>query len=308
MTGENLLLIELIDHYLNEQFDKLLHQESQVQEGSNPEGVHQMRVATRCIRAAFRAFRKFLPVSKTKIFNREFKWIASVLGEVRDLEVYRGNLERDTGKLAEEDSVFLNDYYQHLDNQLQQARTRLLECLRSERYSQLKISFAEFLKQGLSQSSGKPISSNTIRAIARKALRKQYKTVLRKGRAITPDSSGSLLHELRIECKRLRYLLVVFRPLYGKNLNQPTKQLKRLQRVLGEFQDTQVAIQNIRTYANRLPMQTENRGQLVTLGQLIYVQQMQGAKQRTAFNKVWQHFDSKNFRKKILGTLEKCSH
>ena len=73
--------------------------------------------------------------------------------------------------------------------------------------------------------------------------------------------------------------------------------------VLGEFQDACVATQRLRQYAECVPMQAENRGQLIALGQLIYSQGQQAADRRARFHKVWKHFDRKGQRKQILRLL-----
>ena len=76
---------------LLEQFEEMIVQEPRAWEGLDPEGVHKMRVAIRRLRSALRAFKKVLPAS-IRSFNGEFKWLAAVLGGVRDLDVAMGNL------------------------------------------------------------------------------------------------------------------------------------------------------------------------------------------------------------------------
>ena len=73
------------------QFEEMIIQEPRAWEGLDPEGVHKMRVATRRLRSALRAFKKVLPASVCS-FNGEFKWLAAALGGVRDLDVAMGNL------------------------------------------------------------------------------------------------------------------------------------------------------------------------------------------------------------------------
>ena len=76
---------------LLEQFEEMIAQEPRAWEGLDPEGVHKMRVATRRLRSALRAFKKVLPAS-VRSFIGEFKWLAATLGGVRDLDVAMGNL------------------------------------------------------------------------------------------------------------------------------------------------------------------------------------------------------------------------
>jgi CHAD domain-containing protein len=83
--------------------------------------------------------------------------------------------------------------------------------------------------------------------LAAERTRVAFTRVARRGEAITQDSPAESLHDLRKRCKELRYALEFFAPLhdraaYGKVVGD----LKRLQDCLGEFQDTEVQIAEIR--------------------------------------------------------------
>jgi CHAD domain-containing protein/adenylate cyclase class IV len=237
-------VIELAYRCLLDQFEALLSEEPSAWEGLDAEGVHQMRVATRRIRAALRAFKSVFESASRNEFNREFKWLARVLGSVRDLDIHQDNLRRYTGEISVEQAACLDDYQQHLAKQWQAARNELLDCLSSARYRTLKSSFTEFLQRGPSAGALTVVALATIRDDAVRLIGKQYKSVLRHGRSITQESPHEELHALRIDCKRLRYLFEFFRDIYGTSLTPFIKRLKTLQDVLGEFQDAQVARSN----------------------------------------------------------------
>ena len=287
---------------LLEQFEEMITQEPRAWEGLDPEGVHKMRVATRRLRSALRAFKKVLPAS-IRSFNREFKWLAAALGGVRDLDVARGNLPHFLSELPPEDAAHMNDYQQFLADQWQEERRRLLACLTSRRYGRLKTGFAQLLERGPSMRDMETLGSVTIGDAAQLLIGRRYRGVLRRGREITSVSSDESLHALRIQCKRLRYLLEFFRPAYGELLKAETRRLKKLQDVLGDFQDACVASQLLRRYAEGLPMRSSNRGQIIALGQLIGGQDRQAAMRRADFARVWERFDSTGGRTGILTRL-----
>lgn len=56
-------------------------------------------------------------------------------------------------------------------------------------------------------------------------------------RVVAVESSIEQLHEFRLEAKRFRYLLELFRPLFGKPLKERIAALKALQDVLGMIND-----------------------------------------------------------------------
>ena len=59
--------------------------------GEDPEELHDMRVATRRLRAALSLFEGVLPV-RAQVFRQELGWVAGLLGAVRDLDVQLENL------------------------------------------------------------------------------------------------------------------------------------------------------------------------------------------------------------------------
>ena len=169
---------------LLEQFEEMIAQEPRAWEGLDPEGVHKMRVATRRLRSALRAFKKVLPAS-IRSFNGEFKWLAAALGGVRDLDVARGNLPHFLSKIPSEDAAHLDDYQQYLADRWREERGHLLDCMASRRYGRLKAGFAERLERGPSARVMETLGSITVGEAAQLLIGKRYRGVLRRGREIT---------------------------------------------------------------------------------------------------------------------------
>ena len=57
-----------------------------------PEGVHQMRVGVRRLRAILSAFAKLLPNGEHRRLSDELRWLGGVLGVARNLDVFAGGL------------------------------------------------------------------------------------------------------------------------------------------------------------------------------------------------------------------------
>ena len=296
--------IRLAYHCLSEQFEVMLVQEPIAKEGREPEGVHQMRVATRRIRAAIWVFKSVIPTeSKTKL-KREFKWLARVLGNVRDLDVYQEDLRRYLAEFPIQDARYVEDYQNQVATQWQEARKNLLDCLSDARYLRLKSEFATFLMGGPFANADPTKEQPIIRDTAGRLVDKHYKRVLRHGRSITPESPDTDLHALRIDCKRLRYLFEFFHPIYGGSLDPFIKPLKKLQNVLGKLQDARVEIEHVLQYADHVPMCDKNRRQLLALGQLIAAQRRCASGRRAQFHNVWKRFDRRGARKKLQDILK----
>jgi len=292
-------VVSLVYACLSEQFGAVLHHEPGAWEGLDPEGVHQMRVATRKIREAFRLFRDFLPPRSLAALNREFRWLACALGNVRDLDVYLLDFEAYTAAISPREASHLSAYRAELAGQRDAARENLLRALRSKRYERLTSRFRGFLARGPSAAALRSGDTPTIRESARKLVRRRLRRVLRDGGRIGRDSPPEALHDLRIRCKRLRYAYEFFQPVYGKRLAKPIRAVKKLQDVLGTHQDACVASERLRTYADIVPSDKKTRRLLLALGQLISGQEQEAAAQRKRFRKVWPRFASKPVRKTL---------
>jgi CHAD domain-containing protein len=93
----------------------------------------------------------------------------------------------------------------------------------------------------------------TAADLATERTRQAFRKVTKRGGAITPDSPHESLHDLRKRCKELRYALEFFAPLHDKPAYAAVVgDLKRLQDCLGEFQDNEVQIDEIRMLASAM--------------------------------------------------------
>ena len=295
--------MELAYRCLLEHFEEMLAAEPKAWEGLEPEGVHKMRVCTRRLRAALRAFKRVLPAGSIGSFNRGFGWLAAALGEVRDLDVSRENLERYTAEIPATDAAHLGHYQRHLEDQWSMARERLLTALSSRRYLRLKSRFARFLERGPSQRALAVSGGVTIGDAAPRLMRKYYKDIRREGRAVTSESPDELLHALRIQCKRQRYLFEFFHRVYGNAFKQEIRLLKELQGVLGAFQNACVADRQVRRYAEGVSTRTARQDLLVALERLSSSQRRQAELSRAEVGQVWARFDSNDRQESILAPL-----
>lgn len=76
-------------------FDEMMSYRDAALKGKSPDGVHDMRVASRRLRAALELFRDVFPRREFKTMLSEVKGLADALGGVRDLDVMLQRLEED---------------------------------------------------------------------------------------------------------------------------------------------------------------------------------------------------------------------
>jgi CHAD domain-containing protein len=107
--------------------------------------------------------------------------------------------------------------------------------------------------------------------LARKRIYKRYRRVIKDGDYILTHMQDQLLHDLRIECKKLRYLMEFFASLFPrKKMVRLIKQLKKLQDNLGDFNDLSVQQDYLMHMAEELPLDDpRSRKALVATGYLV---------------------------------------
>lgn len=247
---------------LRRRLAELLSLEGGTALGDDPEQLHQMRVATRRLRAVLRMFDSLLPPELIAA-RAEWQWLAQALGAVRDLDVQIEHLDQLRQRGSWDDATALMPLRTQFERQRTEARRELLSTLESERYGLLVASFSDLLRA--SPSATAPDMNS--RDLAAATIPRRYRQFRRDAERLSAASPEAEYHALRIRAKRLRYSLELFQDLYGRRGAQALLALKALQDGLGELQDLTMTDQRLRglvvTHAGELPPET-----LVMIGRL----------------------------------------
>ena len=240
---------------LRKQFAAMRVHEPGTRLGEDAEELHDMRVATRRMRAALKLFSGALP-EQAGFYRNELKWVAASLGEVRDLDVQIEQLQAISSE-EEEDRETFGEIVAALEKRRAEARESMLEALDSDRYERFVSSFAEALRRG---PEGEGRANEPIAMIAPDLVSRRYKKWRKAGKDLSEESPPEEYHEFRKEGKRLRYTLEFLTDVYGeKPTARLVKPLKELQDDLGRHQDLIVAaelLENVATDARRLSQRT----------------------------------------------------
>ncbi len=218
---------------LRRDFLRLIEHEPVARLGEDREGVHQMRVAARRLRAALETFRAALPPELVDQ-RRELRWLGRSLSDMRDLDVQRERFSRAAPLIGRKAAAAINAIF---EERHAQAREGALTTLNTERYVKFAEAMSALLRDGPADGRGEEpaiAAAPTIIADLRR-------TVRRAGDAIDGASPNSAYHVLRIKVKKLRYVVEFFAPLYGEPADAYHRQLTRLQTLLGDHQDAVVA-------------------------------------------------------------------
>ncbi|MCY4526446.1 MAG: CHAD domain-containing protein [Anaerolineaceae bacterium] len=221
------------------EFRKVLAHEEGSRSGADIEDLHQLRVAMRKSRSVMRLLR---PWYRTRVIRRHNEAMRSVMrasGPVRDLDVLREDLLA----LDRSDSPDLQQSLVALDRQRTGLRGKLLFALYSDSWEQFLLDYTDFLVTpgaGVSRSRPGRIVAQQARHVLPLLVQQRLTRVLAYGPHLA-DADDERLHDLRIQCKRLRYALSSFDALLGPDLKAYVVELKRMQDHLGRLNDIAVA-------------------------------------------------------------------
>jgi CHAD domain-containing protein len=132
--GPEATVAELVAASIASGLTRVIRHDPGVRLGDEPEHVHQARVGTRRLRSDLRTFRPLLDVDWTSRIRDELGWLAGALGEVRDADVLKERLEGQIATLPDVDRRPGSAVVRRLASLRDEARSRLLEALDSERY------------------------------------------------------------------------------------------------------------------------------------------------------------------------------
>lgn len=199
--------------------------------GEEPEGVHQIRISLRKIRTALLVFKPVINTKYSQVLAKKLKKYATVLDDARDLDVYI-----QTHFSGESDSPIKSAAI----SKRNKAYQRVKKLLKSKSFNKRVRNCKKWVKTGQWQK--KVIRhkklNNSLKALSSYTLDALMKVIILKGE--NPEQLDDLaLHELRIDCKKLRYTTEFFISLYDKNtISIFIEKLKQLQDSLGDIHDT----------------------------------------------------------------------
>jgi CHAD domain-containing protein len=208
-----------------------------------PEAVHQMRVAARRLRSTLRSFRDVLILEDTRELSADLQWLGRVLGTARDGEVLTDHLNAGLRRAPVELRLgpVQARIQGHFASQRAAARTGLLAALDSERYFSLLDDLDALLAAPpLTAQAGRPATS-VLPAAARRARRQMDRRMRRARQAAPGPARNEALHRARKSARRARYASEAMVPAIGGNARRLARQMKRIQSVLGDHQDSVIA-------------------------------------------------------------------
>ncbi|MFQ5575639.1 MAG: CHAD domain-containing protein [Anaerolineae bacterium] len=244
-------------HILRFHFERMLFYEAGTRLGEDIEALHDMRVATRRMRAALRVFGDYLDAKQVRPFRKGLRRTGRALGLVRDLDVFWEKTQQFLNDHPVEPQPDLRPLEEAWAAQHAAHRTTMLAYLDGPRYSKFKTKFTTFLRRP--GAGARPVLAKNgtprphrLRHTMPVILRRHWAAVQAYDEWIAgPDASAACLHRLRIECKQFRYALEFFQSALGPEAKDMIRHIKVIQNHLGALQDAVVAVELVRNFLRR---------------------------------------------------------
>lgn len=213
-----------------------------------PDAVHRMRVATRRMRSALQAYGAVVDRDATGDLVAELKWLATVLGVARDLEVLEARILAAVAALPDELVLgpVAAQVARYFTGRRVLAQDEVLAALDGERYLALLTAIDRLLDTPPLT----PVAGKRARPRLGAFLDRSYQRVdthLRAAERRGPGAERDVqLHDARKAAKRLRYAAEAAAPVLGEAAGALITQVKQVQELLGERQDAIVALPVLR--------------------------------------------------------------
>jgi CHAD domain-containing protein len=276
---------QVIRDYLRSGTDALLSLDPLVRR-NEPDAVHKMRVMTRRLRSVLQAFGPVAGLAADRLAD-ELKWLGGVLGSARDAEVLGGHLQANMDRLPVEQVIgpIRARVQGHFASAGAEARAAVLAALDSQRYFALLDDLEQLVASPVPDAASEAANVALPPAVAR-AYRRTRRRV-RQARAAQPGSNAEVAwHGVRKAAKRARYASDAVSPALGGDAHRFARQMKKVQSVLGEHQDTVVARQAVRQLGISAHLSGENA---FTYGVLYQLDAGDGAELRDEAIRAWRH-------------------
>lgn len=205
------------------------------------EFLHAYRVNLRKTRSLLSLLKKALPPATMDKLKPRLAAMAGATNALRDLDVYLLAQHQYRALLPTEFGAGMDQLAERVAQRRAAEQQRVAVHLLSPAYqADVDACLAELSRHALLAT---PTGAKPVLRVVRRQLLKRYAAIAAQVRLIPRDCADDALHAVRIECKKLRYLIEFFAELLPKKrVTRMLADLKQMQSVLGEFNDFSVQI------------------------------------------------------------------
>ena len=268
--------------------------EVQIEHDIDTEILHDFRVAIRRTRAALVWEKNIFSAKIISRFKKDFAFVGKLSNDLRDLDVYLLNKPKYKSMLPAVLRDDIDPLFDYLGKQRSVSFQKVVRSLHSKKYVSIIQNWETFLNEPLHDIALGPNAKIPVFGLASKKIYQQYRDVVKAGQRILENSDDEALHRLRIQCKKLRYLIQFFDNLYpSKKINTLVEQLKKVQDMLGNYNDLGIQMRYLLEVTKDMPANLfQSKKTLVAMGSLIGKLETERLSVKASFTDTFTRFTS----------------
>ena len=290
-VGADATVSTLLRYATSRSVTQILRHDPGVRLGEDPEDVHQFRVATRRLRSDLRTFAPLLDLEPVSEMRGRLRQLGVKAGAARDTDVLADRLKATADMLPDQDAAGVGQLLHHLDDQARDARSALLQELRSPSYDQLLDTLVGMAARPPVAAEPPGLAGQRAADLAAGLIRRPWRRLKRAAKTLAKHSPDTQWHAVRIRAKQCRYAAEAVAPVCGRQARRFAAAVAKVQDILGDHQDTVVAEAWLRdTGAALTPA-------CVTAGELITSVRLERARLRSKWPEAWKRASARKLRR-----------
>jgi len=234
-------------------WDKFQSSFQKVKKKPGPKPVHNLRVSIRRLRSILDIIQEITKGRKARSNLREIRELMRIFGTLRDLHVQYDLLKNTSAR----DLSFLKPYFRKLEKKISREEESLEERIYSTRISQTKslvkkILAHKSLRLRLKKRHLLLAKKNVSRPVIRSLLQEYLLRCFAYFPLVRIERNQEDFHRLRVQVKKLRYKIEILHPVVSGNFPKAEiESLRKLQDLMGETHDRDVACHQVRQFYSR---------------------------------------------------------
>jgi len=216
---------------------RLLRHDPGVRVGEDPGAVRQAWVATRLLRSDLRTFGPLLDADWAASARTELRWVAGLLGAVRDVDALQARFRRQAPDLPSSATSGLACLFQELVTEQDDARAGLVAAMASPRY----LDLIDRLMDAAQRPPCSPVASGQADTVLPPLVSRQWKQLRNCVKDLPPVPGPGALDRVLVRAERTRYAAEATAPVVGRKAEGLAKALADLATVLDAHRDAMVA-------------------------------------------------------------------
>lgn len=303
-----------LEALLNRLLEILTVNEPGVRADIDSEFLHDYRVSVRRTRSLLGRVRGVLSSEQLATLEPELAWLGALTSPPRDMDVYLLRFPEYRETIPRSMRTDLDPLRRFLEEHKRASLRAMVEGLDSARYEHLIAQWRDFAEHRGGFHAKGELARRPIVEVAGAEIQRMYKRLVKRTRQLGDRPPASALHQLRKDCKKLRYLIEAFRSLYAPaGVRHLLSALKPMQNKLGDIQDIDVQIEALRTFGAQMIEEDPTIGPATVMAMGVLVERLEKRQHevRRGLRAPLEHMTSLETRKlvrKLLQTPQSKAH